>query len=73
MAKCYYCGDEVSNDDLTELNGALVRICPDCQEFIKEYGTKELDGWLWGEGDVKEFKQSYRDYQRYLKIKMTKN
>ena len=62
MAKCYYCGDEVTNDDLVELDGGWLRICPDCREFITDYGTDKLDEWLFGEGDVKEFKQLYRQY-----------
>ena len=62
MAKCYYCGDEVTNDDFVELDGGCLRICPDCREFITDYGTDKLDEWLFGEGDVKEFKQLYRQY-----------
>ena len=62
MAKCYYCGDEVSNDDFVELDGDWLRICPDCREFITDYGTDKLDEWLFGEGDIKERKHMYRQY-----------
>jgi hypothetical protein len=45
MAKCYYCGDEVTNDDLIEIDGDWLRICPDCREFITDYGTAPLDDY----------------------------
>ena len=60
MAKCYYCGDEVSNDDLTELNGTFVRICADCRDFIKEYGTAPLEDDYTS--DIKATKQYYREW-----------
>ena len=60
MAKCYYCGDEVTNDDLTEIDGTYVRVCADCREFIQQYGADELDHWVYAETDVKEMKQFFR-------------
>ena len=43
MAKCYYCGDEVTNDDLTEVDGQWIRVCADCWKFIGNYGTEDLE------------------------------
>lgn len=42
MAKCYYCKDEVTNDNLTEVDGGCVRVCKDCNEFIKEFGANGI-------------------------------
>ena len=58
MAKCYYCDDEVTNDDFVELDGDWLRICPDCREFITDYGTAPLDDCT---GDIKAIKQYYRE------------
>lgn len=31
MAHCEYCGAETNNDNLEEINGAIVRVCDDCR------------------------------------------
>lgn len=31
MAHCEYCGAETDNDNLEEINGAIVRVCDDCR------------------------------------------
>lgn len=61
MAKCYYCKDEVTNDDLTEIDGALVRVCADCQDFIKQFCKEALEECLYSEKSVKEMKEEYRN------------
>jgi len=32
MAKCYYCGEETSNENLMELDDTFVRVCENCRE-----------------------------------------
>lgn len=31
MAKCYYCGEETSNENLMELDDTFIRVCENCQ------------------------------------------
>lgn len=66
MAKCYYCKDEVTNDDLTEIDGALERVCADCRDFIDHYGTNLLDG-AWFSEDVHRTKKYIRSLERFDK------
>lgn len=63
MAKCYYCKDEVTNDDLTEIDGALVRVCADCQDFIDKYGTALLDS-AWFSEDANKTKKYIRSFDK---------
>ena len=62
MAKCYYCSDEVTNDDLTEVDGQWIRVCKDCNEFIKEFGANGIrvleDAMV--DNIVKNMKAGYR-------------
>lgn len=69
MAKCYYCGDEVTNDDLTEIDGACVRVCADCQNFIGNCGTELLDSACGNHEEVKRIKSWIR-LENERKIKM---
>ena len=66
MAKCYYCTDEVTNDDLTEIDGACVRVCEDCRKFIDEYGTFWIDG-NWFSEDIHKAKEYIRSLDKVEK------
>lgn len=66
MAKCYYCGDEVTNDDLTEIDGTCVRICADCRDFIAQFGADLLDDFVYAEADIKQEKTFVREFEKVL-------
>lgn len=66
MAKCYYCGDEVTNDDLTEIDGDWLRVCADCRDFIDHYGTALLDG-AWFSEDAHRTKKYIRSLDKVKK------
>ena len=62
VAKCYYCDDAVTNDDLTLIDGQWLRVCADCREFIKEFGAngiKVLEDAMV-DNIVKSMKSGYR-------------
>ena len=43
MAHCYYCGSEVENDNLVDVDDTCVRGCDDCQKCIDKYGVEVLE------------------------------
>ena len=66
MAKCYYCKDEVTNDDLTEIDGDWLRVCADCRNFIDNLGTELLDNACGDCEKVKRTKQWIRLHKEQM-------